>query len=89
MENNYFKIKSETKEGREDTDYFIVYDASELLNKEQNELHPGANVKLKIKFFDNVEITVTQNALSIKVGTKEFKFSETGLTEEEIDKTDV
>ena len=89
LENNYFKIKSETKEGREDTDYFIVYDASELLNKEQNELHPGANVKLKIKFFDNVEITVTQNALSIKVGTKEFKFSETGLTEEEIDKTDV
>ena len=89
LENNYFKIKSETKEGREDTDYFIVYDASELLNKEQNELHPGANVKLKLKFFDNVEITVTQNALSIKVGTKEFKFSETGLTEEEIDKTDV
>ena len=79
IQNNYFKIKTETKQELVDDIYYIVYDASELLNKEQNGAHISEWVKLKIKFLDNIEIIVDKNGLTIKVGKKEFIFSESGF----------
>ena len=79
IQNNYFKIKTETKQELVDDIYYIVYDASELLNKEQNGAHISEWVKLKIKFLDNIEMIVDKNGLTIKVGKKEFIFSESGF----------
>ena len=79
IQNNYFKIKTETKQELVDDIYYIVYDASELLNKEQNGAHISEWVKLKIKFLDNIEMIVDKNRLTIKVGKKEFIFSESGF----------
>ena len=79
IQNNYFKIKTETKQELVDDIYYIVYDASELLNKEQNGAHISEWVKLKIKFLDNIEMIADKNRLTIKVGKKEFIFSESGF----------
>lgn len=35
---------------------------------------------MKIRFFENVEITATATSLTIKVGTKQFIFTESGLS---------
>ena len=41
--------------------------------------HISEWVKLKIKFLDNIEMIVDKNGLTIKVGKKEFIFSESGF----------
>ena len=35
---------------------------------------------MKIRFFENVEITATSSSVTIQVGTKKFVFTESGLT---------
>ena len=78
IKNNYFQEKEEYKAGLGNDDVYIVYDASEKL-KEAQEKHSDP-VSMKIRFFENVEITATSSSVTIQVGTKKFVFTESGLT---------
>ena len=80
IKNNYFQEKVETEYGREDDYHYVVYDASEKLKEAQEGDLKSGVVRMKIRFFENVEITATATSLTIKVGTKQFKFTATGLT---------
>ena len=80
IKNNYFQEKVETENGREDDYHYVVYDASEKLKEvQEGDLKSGV-VRMKIRFFENVEITATATSLTIKVGTKQFIFTESGLS---------
>ena len=80
IKNNYFQEKVETEYGREDDYHYVVYDASEKLKEAQEGDLKSGVVRMKIRFFENVEITVTATSLTIKVGTKQFIFTESGLS---------
>ena len=66
--------------GREDDYHYVVYDASEKLKEAQEGDLKSGVVRMKIRFFENVEITATATSLTIKVGTKQFIFTESGLS---------
>ena len=80
IKNNYFQEKVETENGREDDYHYVVYDASEKLKEAQEGDLKSGVVRMKIRFFENVEITATATSLTIKVGTKQFIFTESGLS---------
>ena len=80
IKNNYFQEKVETEYGREDDYHYVVYDASEKLKEAQEGDLKSGVVRMKIRFFENVEITATATSLTIKVGTKQFIFTESGLS---------
>ena len=80
LKDNYFQEKVETENGREDDYHYVVYDASEKLKEAQEGDLKSGVVRMKIRFFENVEITATATSLTIKVGTKQFIFTESGLS---------
>ena len=80
IKNNYFQEKVETENGREDDYHYVVYDASEKLKEAQEGDLKSGVVRMKIRFFENVEIRANASSITIKVGKKEFKFTATGLT---------
>ena len=80
LKDNYFQEKVETENGREDDYHYVVYDASEKLKEAQEGDLKSGVVRMKIRFFENVEIRANASSITIKVGKKEFKFTATGLT---------
>ena len=78
IKNNYFQIKLNEAVANEGA--YIAYDASEKLKEAQEGDLKSGVVRMKIRFFENVEITATATSLTIKVGTKQFIFTESGLS---------
>ena len=58
-------------------EYYL--DPSDYINERLSTSTKIDKVRISIKFFENVQITATESDLTIKVGTKEFKFTESGF----------